>query len=188
MGWDDDDVEVRPDSFAAPKNGVRDYRAEMAKVNAEIDALPAFVLRAPCCGSTDGRGPHDVSGQAKVYCATCRKYQYNAPKHETGRGVRKVFNREAIGSDQRARILERDNSTCLDCGKRPPEVILHVAHMISVADATDLGFVADDYNDDENLYAGCEECNLTQGKRSITTKRMARMILLHNRFKREAGK
>jgi 5-methylcytosine-specific restriction endonuclease McrA len=186
---DQDEGEVRPNYVATHVNGKRDYREEQAKFEAHIDALPDFPLRAPCrCGSERGKGPRDVSGQAMIYCAGCRRHAYNAPKHETGRGVRKILNREAIDSFTKSRILERDNSTCLDCGKRPPDVILNVSHMISVADAVELGFGPEDYNDDENLYSGCEECNAVQGKRSITKKRMARMILLHNRFKRESAR
>ncbi len=119
-----------------------------------------------------------------IYCAACRLHAYNAPKHETGRGVRKVLNREAVNSDLRARIIERDGSACLDCGKRAPEVILHIAHMVSVADCKVMGFDADDYNDEYNLFVACEECNLTYGERSIAPQHMARLILRANRHRR----
>jgi hypothetical protein len=181
----DERGDLRHDRVAMQQNGTRDYRAEQAKFEAEIDALPDFKLRAPCrCGSTRGKGPRDVSGQAMIYCAECRRHAYNAPKHETGRGVRKVLNREAIDSFTRARILEAAGSACSDCGKRAPEVILHIAHMISVADCKDLGGDSDDYNDEYNLFVACEECNLAYGGRSIAPLHMARLILRHNRYRR----
>jgi 5-methylcytosine-specific restriction endonuclease McrA len=164
-------------------------KGDLTSEEATIDALPGYTLRAPCssCGELSrGRGPRAVNGQAVVYCATCRRFAYNAPKSETGTPQRRLRSREDLRVGQRERILERDNATCLSCGRRPPEVILHVAHMISVADCIALGgFGSDDYNDDSNLYTACEECNLRQGRRSLPPSHMIRMILLHNRRKRE---
>jgi 5-methylcytosine-specific restriction endonuclease McrA len=98
--------------------------------------------------------------------------------------VRRVLNREAIDSFKRATIIERDGSACQDCGKRAPDVILHIAHMISVADCKTLGFDSDDYNDEFNLFVACEECNLAYGGRSIAPQHMARLILRANRHRR----
>ncbi len=112
---------------------------------------------------------------------------YNAPKVETGEKTRSVTpEREAIAPKQRKRILERDRSTCLDCGGHAPNVILHVSHMLSVDDAKAVGskfgirdeFVSKVLDDDLNLYVSCERCNLGQGKRSIDPLVAFRLMIL----------
>jgi hypothetical protein len=51
-------------------------------------------------------------------------------------------------------ILERDGFACRYCGRRPPQVVLQVDHVIPRSAGGD--------DTDENLITACEECN--QGK------------------------
>ncbi len=163
------------------------WKDDEDKRNAEIDALPDCELREPCkqCGTKRGKGPQKVNGQNTVRCAVCRRFQYNAPKSETGEAVRSIRSREDVDSFQRARIFERDGAICGLCARRSPDVILHVAHLISVADCIEYGFGSVDYNDDANLFVACEECNLGQGAKTYAPTMLIRLILKHNQYHRE---
>jgi len=60
--------------------------------------------------------------------------------------------RKKLSKSLRAQVLARDKSTCLMCGRRPPEVKLHVDHVVPVAgDGTDVI---------TNLATLCADCNL----------------------------
>jgi hypothetical protein len=122
-----------------------------------------FSLRKPCvCGGELGR-IETKSGQDCVYCLSCGKWQYNAPKYETGRKARSVqTTHRNIKPKQRARIIERANRRCERCG-RPAEFSvggLHVGHLMSVDAGHEYGLSDQEINHDENLIAECEECNL----------------------------
>lgn len=67
--------------------------------------------------------------------------------------------RKAIGKKARFEIFERDNFTCQYCGKTPPEVTLHVDHIIPVYEGGT--------NDPENLRTSCSDCNLGKGKKTL---------------------
>lgn len=56
----------------------------------------------------------------------------------------------------RIRILERDRYTCVYCGRRPPEVMLEVDHVVPR--------VLGGLSDGTNLVTACRECN--NGKRA----------------------
>lgn len=60
---------------------------------------------------------------------------------------------------KRFEIFKRDNFTCQYCGKRPPEVVLEVDHIISKKDGGK--------DNDENLITSCFECNRGKGKMSV---------------------
>jgi 5-methylcytosine-specific restriction endonuclease McrA len=67
-----------------------------------------------------------------------------------------------ISPQRRMHVFVRDNHTCVYCGRRPPEVKLHVDHKVSVKDGgTD---------DLANLVTACEECNLGKGATSFPEK------------------
>jgi hypothetical protein len=51
----------------------------------------------------------------------------------------------------RWRVLERDNFTCLSCGRQPPHVVLEVDHQISLADGGS--------NRMDNLRTCCSACH-----------------------------
>ena len=77
-----------------------------------------FPMRTPCraCGGISGE-VRTRNGQDYVFCLTCGRWCYNAPRVETGRAVRTVQSiREAISPKQRARVLVRAGGHCELCG------------------------------------------------------------------------
>src|SRR5262245_55610713 len=92
-----------------------------------------FKMRSPCrCGSDDGR-IETRGGQYWVFWLGCGAVQYNAPRVETGRAERTVESvHNGIKPKQRARIIERDNGRCVNCGKSAADCVLHVGHIVSV--------------------------------------------------------
>lgn len=135
-----------------------------------------FTMRAPCrCGSTTGRIV-EKSGQDTVRCNVCNAYCYCAPRTETGRAVRSVSTvRRGIRPSDRTRILERDGYRCVLC-RQDDASKLHVGHIVSVDAGIATGLSDEEINDDENLIAQCEECNLGQGPQPIPL-RVAVVIL-----------
>lgn len=59
-------------------------------------------------------------------------------------------------------IFERDSFTCQYCGEKPPEVILHVDHIISRKNGGG--------DEEENLITSCRSCNLGKSSRSVDVK------------------
>lgn len=62
------------------------------------------------------------------------------------------FKRKTISPGLRFDILNRDGFTCYACGRKPPEVKLHVDHRIPVAKGGP--------TTPENLFTACSDCNL----------------------------
>lgn len=119
-------------------------------------------MRSLCKGCNDNMGVvAEVNGQDTVRCRTCDRFQYNAPRTETGRAARTVTTvHNGIKPKQRARILMRALARCEVCGSRDS---LHVGHILSVEVGVEYGLADDMINHDENLLAMCAECNLGQG-------------------------
>jgi hypothetical protein len=71
-----------------------------------------------------------------------------------GRGTR------TIPATLRFEVLRRDDFRCTYCGRRPPDVVLHVDHFApwSGGGATSL----------ENLRAACSDCNIGKGARQLS--------------------
>ena len=67
--------------------------------------------------------------------------------------------RTSLGKRERFSVFERDGFTCQYCGRMPPEVVLHVDHIIPVYEGGT--------NDRENLITSCDSCNLGKGKTVI---------------------
>ena len=88
------------------------------------------------------------------------KYSHQRPTQRTGSGRGRQSNRQGISRRMRFAVLFRDSSTCQYCGRRPPEVILHVDHRIPVSKGGT--------NELENLLAACEDCNLGKSDRFVT--------------------
>ena len=137
-----------------------------------------IVMREPCtaCGSEQGyitpKGGQDV-----VRCSACSKWAYNAPRTETGRKQRSVqTTHAAIKPKQRNRILERANGACERC--HASGRVMHVGHIISVEYGHKAGLPDAVINDDENLMALCEECNLGQGDRLSSLREILRIALV----------
>jgi 5-methylcytosine-specific restriction endonuclease McrA len=122
-----------------------------------------ITMRKPClCGCEVGT-ISTKNGQDCVYCQCCKKWQYNAPKTETGRAQRTVSTtHEAIKPKVRSRVIERANGRCERCG-RPAHFTqtgLHVGHIVSVEAGHQYGLSDAEINSEENLIAECDECNL----------------------------
>ena len=133
-------------------------------------------LRKPCskCGSATGRIA-TKAGQDCVYCLQCGRFQYNAPRTETGRTTRSVTTvHSAIKARQRARIIMRATGRCELCGSQKN---LHVGHLLSVEAGLKLGLTEVELNDDENLAAMCERCNLGIGKIPVPARLLAALIM-----------
>src|SRR5205814_2193011 len=137
--------------------------------------LSQFAMRAPCrCGNAGGF-IETKNGQDCVYCGECRKFQYNAPKTETGREARTVTTiHNGIKPKQRARVLERDNGRCVLCGSVND---LHVGHLLSVVEGMKQGLTEVEINDDENLAAMCSECNLGLSDRPVSIRLLVRVLM-----------
>lgn len=65
--------------------------------------------------------------------------------------------RKSISTRTRFEVFKRDHFTCQYCGAQPPEVVLHVDHILAVANGGD--------NDTSNLTTACQKCNL--GKSAV---------------------
>jgi hypothetical protein len=125
-------------------------------------------MRQPCprdgCTETQGRVT-EANGQRVVRCAWCNRHCYNQPRDEAGLAPQKIKTREPFKLGQRQRILERDGHACVSCHAtdRP----LHIGHLVSVHDGRRLGMDDAELNDDLNLAAMCDACNLGLGERSL---------------------
>ena len=137
-------------------------------------------MRKPCsqCGHEFGR-IEERGAQDCVFCSGCGKFQYNAPRVETGKAVRSVRTVHNISPSQRARILVvRANGRCEICGASDKE--LHVGHLLSVDAGLKMGLTEAELNDDENLASMCAQCNLGIGRNPVPLRlvlgiQMARM-------------
>ena len=67
--------------------------------------------------------------------------------------------RKAISTKARFEVFKRDGFTCQYCGATPPKAILHVDHIVPVAEGGG--------NEDTNLVTACDRCNLGKGARSL---------------------
>lgn len=72
-----------------------------------------------------------------------------------------VPKRKAISTRRRFEIFKRDAFTCQYCGAHPPHVVLHVDHVVAVAEGGT--------NDDENLITACDTCNLGKSDIPLTS-------------------
>ena len=109
-----------------------------------------------------------------MYCIGCGRFLYNAPKTETGEAQRSVTTvHNGIKPKQRARIILRALGRCELCGSTKN---LHIGHLLSVTDGLALGLTEAQLNDDANLSAMCEECNLGIGKDSVTARLYAALL------------
>ena len=141
-------------------------------------------MREPCtCGCSTGE-IEVKSGQDVVRCSDCGAWCYNRPKAESGKATRSVSTRSDIKPKKRAKVLLRANNACEVC--RRTGVILHVGHVVSVAEGRKVGLSDVELNSAENLIAMCEECNLGLGKETIPIKNYVAILMA--RFKEADSK
>lgn len=65
--------------------------------------------------------------------------------------------KNGIKSSLRFRVLKRDHSTCRVCGRRSPDVVLHVDHIIPISRGG--------LTEERNLQTLCNDCNMGKGNR-----------------------
>ncbi len=70
--------------------------------------------------------------------------------------------RKPIGKKLRFEVFKRDGFVCQYCGAHPPAAILHVDHIVPVAEGGG--------NEIENLITSCQPCNLGKGPRPLNVK------------------
>jgi hypothetical protein len=70
--------------------------------------------------------------------------------------------RKAVSPRARFEIFKRDGFRCQYCGLTPPNVILHLDHILAVANGGS--------NEDLNLITSCQSCNL--GKSDVPLERV----------------
>jgi hypothetical protein len=78
--------------------------------------------------------------------------------------------RKGLSKKTRFEVFKRDSFTCQYCGAHPPSVILHVDHILAVANGG--------ANSIDNLITACQPCNLGKGARDlkVTPKKLAEKI------------
>lgn len=126
----------------------------------------SFPMRQECqkCGSSEG---YIVtrSGQDCVHCQVCNKWQYNAPRTETGRKVRTIKTSHAgITAKVRTKVILRAGARCELCGATGD---LEVGHITSVNSAYALNWLDVQINHQSNLCALCPACNSGIGAETI---------------------
>lgn len=150
-----------PPGFAV-RAGDSEYKIRLREPESELEKQ-----HASRCNGTEGR-IEKKSGQNVVWCLKCGKSAgYNAKKSDIGEPQRHIPNREGIKKKKRMQIMIRDGPRCRFCGRTPPEVILHVGHLLSVEDGKAQGLSEKLFESDENLAVMCEGCNLGLGKTSV---------------------
>ena len=121
-------------------------------------AIPNGPVLCEGCGvwndqwSLSEQGPH-----YKASGPSCGKYAKFIGKKDLGLETRSCRSSDLKPSD-RTRILTRDGYRCVKCGRTPPEVMLHIDHIVPVDDGGS--------DDADNLITCCEEDNLGKGKTS----------------------
>lgn len=65
-------------------------------------------------------------------------------------------NVDRISKELRWRVLERDNFTCRYCGQSAPDVVLHVDHIVPIAEGGN--------TIEANLVTACAACNLGKSR------------------------
>lgn len=134
-------------------------------------------MRATCatCGGTGGTIT-ERNGQNVVNCATCGRYQYCAPKRETGQKPMNLQDRIGIKPSVRARIIRDWDHRCAFCGTDAIDTNggLHLAHLIDRHDAHRYGLLDDLIDDPVNLVPACAACNL--GERPLGPKQLRLIV------------
>lgn len=67
--------------------------------------------------------------------------------------------RKGLSKRIRFEVFKRDGFECNYCGAHPPGVLLHVDHIVAVANGGE--------NDMDNLVTACESCNQGKGAREL---------------------
>lgn len=100
--------------------------------------------------------PEDTeANRTAVFCPRCDNWMAWANKAESGKDTKSCRSSE-FPTGVRMSVLKRDNFTCQSCGRKAPDVILHIDHIIPAAQ--------DGLSVEPNGITLCQECNLGKGK------------------------
>ena len=69
--------------------------------------------------------------------------------------------RKPLSKRVRFEVFKRDHFTCTYCGQKPPDVMLHVDHIVAVIEGGS--------DEADNLVTSCSSCNLGKGATSLGT-------------------
>lgn len=72
-----------------------------------------------------------------------------------------MTDRQSISKKLRFEVFKRDKFTCQYCGRKAPDIILHVDHIQPVSKKGD--------NDITNLITSCFDCNMGKGNRELSS-------------------
>lgn len=147
----------------------------------------SYQMRKPCseCGCAFGV-IRTVGFQDTVRCHQCGKFQYNAPRQETGKPQMHVPTREAVKLATRTIVLLRANGACEVCHNR--DVPLSVGHLLSLDAGRAQGMTDEELNHEENLAAMCDACNLGIGRNPVPMRLMMAMLNARMKNARSIGR
>jgi hypothetical protein len=118
----------------------------------DLDATARMHERNGTMDEFDGRWWRIIP----LHYTECREYSIHAT---FAKGKPSKARPGEVSPTRRWAVFHRDNFTCVYCGKKPPEVVLHVDHKVSIKDGgTD---------DMENLVTACDTCNTGKGASSL---------------------
>lgn len=122
----------------------------------------------------------EAGAQDVVYCAgpagidDLHYAGWNVPRHESGKAVRPLGTRPGIAPSKRARVLQRDNCTCVVCHRA--DTPIDVGHLISRNTGTAMGLTDNQIESDENLAAMCATCNSGIGDEPVPLRFMVALL------------
>jgi hypothetical protein len=88
----------------------------------------------------------------------CREYSIHAT-FAAVKSSKAARQRDGVSPKRRWQVLARDSFTCTYCGRKPPDVALHVDHKVSVNDGGS--------DELDNLLTACDKCNLGKSDSSL---------------------
>lgn len=80
------------------------------------------------------------------------------------------MSRKSISKRVRFEVFKRDGFTCVYCGRKPPEVILHLDHLVAVSKGGG--------NEDVNLVTSCADCNGGKSNQAINQLPLTHVVSL----------
>ena len=123
-----------------------------------VDELDrSFAHRRLAAAGADASNPGwSWSAVTPCHYTECREYSiFSEMACGSGRAAKTKLRREGLAPKIRWQVMARDSFTCHYCGRRPPEVILEVDHMVSVVEGGN--------NALGNLITACMDCNRGKG-------------------------
>lgn len=67
--------------------------------------------------------------------------------------------RKALGKKVRFEVFKRDGFLCQYCGRKPPDAVLEIDHLVALANGGD--------DSEANLVTACVDCNRGKGARAL---------------------